>query len=76
MNKLPETPFPIADVPEAPDIKRTVFSEQDIQDRIAELGAQITRDYAGKDLVMVCVLKGTLYFFADLTRCVHLPAEL
>lgn len=44
-----------------------------IEARVRELGAEITRDYAGKDLVMVCVLKGSFVFFADLVRSVDLP---
>jgi len=56
--------------------KRVVFDEQTLQARIKEMGEQITRDYEGKDLVMLCVLKGTMYFFADITRHVDLPALL
>ena len=49
-----------------------LFSEQQIQDRIAKLGAQITRDYAGKELVLVSVLKGSCVFLADLMRVIDL----
>jgi hypoxanthine phosphoribosyltransferase len=44
--------------------------------RVAELGAQITRDYAGKDLVLVTVLKGAFVFGADLARAIDLPLRV
>ena len=62
--------------PGIPAIKRIVFSEEAIQNKAAELGRQITLDYADRELVLVCVLKGTSYFFADLTRNITLPAAL
>lgn len=50
----------------------TLYSEEQIQARIRELGAQITRDYAGRDLVLVSVLKGSCVFLADLMRAIDL----
>jgi hypoxanthine phosphoribosyltransferase len=50
----------------------TLYSEQQIADRIRELGTEITRDYAGKDLVLVSVLKGSCVFLADLMRAIDL----
>jgi hypoxanthine phosphoribosyltransferase len=44
--------------------------------RVAELGAQITRDYAGKDLVLVTVLRGAFVFGADLARAIDLPLKV
>ena len=44
--------------------------------RIRELGAQLSRDYAGRDLLLVCVLKGAIFFLADLMRAIDLPLEL
>jgi hypoxanthine phosphoribosyltransferase len=44
------------------------FSEQEIRTRVGELGAQIAKDYAGRDLVLVTVLKGAFVFLADLSR--------
>jgi len=49
-----------------------LYSSEQISGRIAELGAQISRDYAGKDLVLVGVLKGSCVFLADLMRSVDL----
>lgn len=53
-----------------------LFSEKQIQDRIAGLGEQITRDYAGKDLVLVSVLKGSCVFLADLMRAIDLKLTI
>jgi hypoxanthine phosphoribosyltransferase len=53
-----------------------VISEEDIRRRLKELGEAITRDYKGKDLVMVGVLKGAFVFLADLVREVDLPLEV
>ena len=54
------------------------LSAQDIARRVAELGAQITEDYrdCGTDLVLVCVLKGSVIFLADLCRAINLPLSL
>lgn len=49
-----------------------LFSEQQIRERINELGRQITSEYAGKDLVLVSVLKGSCVFLADLMRAIDL----
>lgn len=49
-----------------------LFSADQIGNRIAELGAEITSDYAGKDLVLVSVLKGSCVFLADLMRVIDL----
>ncbi len=50
-----------------------LLSERQIADRIAELGAELTRDYAGKELAVVGVLKGSLLFMSDLIRRIELP---
>jgi len=52
---------------------RTLIPEQDIQRRVRELGEQISRDYAGQELVLVGVLKGCFLFMADLCRHIDLP---
>jgi hypoxanthine phosphoribosyltransferase len=49
-----------------------LFTQEQIQERVAELGAQITRDYANGDLVLVSVLKGSCIFLADLMRAIDL----
>ena len=49
-----------------------LYSEEQIKARVGELGAEISRDYAGKELVVVGVLKGSVVFLADLIRAVDL----
>jgi hypoxanthine phosphoribosyltransferase len=57
-----------------PDAKvEQLISAEQIQQRVRELGAEIARDYAGKDLLLVCVLKGSFVFAADLARAIELP---
>ncbi len=53
-----------------------LYSEEQINARIAELGQQITRDYAGKELVLVSVLKGSCVFLADLMRVIDLQITI
>jgi len=56
--------------------KRCLISKEAIARRVAELGEQIGRDYAGRDLVMVGVLKGVFIFMADLVRALPFPVEV
>lgn len=58
------------------DIKEILCSEEQLKSKIAELGAAITKDYAGKDLLMVSILKGSVMVMADLMRAVDLPLEI
>jgi hypoxanthine phosphoribosyltransferase len=53
-----------------------LFTEQQIADRVAALGAQIERDHRGKDLVLVAVLKGAFVFVSDLSRHIDLPLSI
>lgn len=53
-----------------------LFSEEQIETRLTELGEQITRDYAGRDLVLVGVLKGSCVFLADLMREIDLALTI
>ena len=53
-----------------------LFSEQEIQRRIRELGREITRDYAGRSPVLVSVLKGAFVFLADLFREINVPVRI
>ncbi len=55
------------------DNYRILLTQEQIQSRIKELGAEITGDYAGKEPVIICMLKGAVYFFADLTKNINLP---
>jgi hypoxanthine phosphoribosyltransferase len=60
---------------QAPPGEVVVEADQ-LQRRVAELGAEISRDYAGRDLFMMGVLKGAVFFLADLMRQVQVPCEL
>ncbi|MCI0573942.1 MAG: hypoxanthine phosphoribosyltransferase [Myxococcaceae bacterium] len=55
---------------------RVLYDEAAVRARVRELGAQITRDYTDKDLVLLCVLKGSVFFFTDLARAIDLPLTL
>jgi hypoxanthine phosphoribosyltransferase len=59
-----------------PAIGETLVSSEDLQRRIRELGAEISADYGGRDLVMVGVLKGAVLFLADLMRHLTVPCEI
>lgn len=58
-----------------PDIEKVLISAEAIQDKLAELGARITQDYAGRSLLLVGVLKGAFVVMADLSRYIRLPLE-
>jgi hypoxanthine phosphoribosyltransferase len=73
MSESAEEPAQAEDI--HPDIAEVLITEQQIQDKIAELGSHITTDYMGKDVLMVGVLKGAFVFMADLARSVGLPTE-
>ncbi len=58
------------------DILKVLLTEEKIHEKVEELGAAISRDYAGKNLLMVSVLKGSVIFMADLMRAVKIPARI
>ena len=58
------------------DIKTVLVSEEELKAKVAELGAQISRDYEGKNLVLVSILKGSVVFMADLMRAVSIPCSI
>lgn len=60
----------------AKDIREILFTPEQIQARVAELGKQISLDYADKDLLIVGVLKGVLMFMADLLRQITIPVAV
>jgi hypoxanthine phosphoribosyltransferase len=57
-------------------IGETLVPAEDLQRRVAELGEEISRDYEGRDLVMVGILKGAVLFLADLMRHLSVPSEV
>ncbi|MDD4095001.1 MAG: hypoxanthine phosphoribosyltransferase [Oscillospiraceae bacterium] len=56
-----------------PDIRKVLFSEETLKQKVTELGRRISEDYRDKELVLIAVLKGSMYFFADLTRAIDIP---
>ena len=57
------------------DIQTVLVTEEQLRAKVAELGARISRDYAGKDLLLVSILKGAVVFMADLMRAVTIPCS-
>ena len=58
------------------DIKKILIEEKELQAKVAELGTKISEDYKGKDLLIVCVLKGAVVFTSDLMREIKLPLDI
>jgi hypoxanthine phosphoribosyltransferase len=58
------------------DVAEVLVSEEQIQAKVRELGARISRDYAGRQLTLVSVLKGSLPFMADLMRAITVPVRI
>jgi hypoxanthine phosphoribosyltransferase len=57
-------------------VDRILIDEPSLQRRVAELGQSISEDYAGKDLILICVLKGGVAFLTDLMRQITIPHEI
>ncbi|HEY7707497.1 MAG TPA: hypoxanthine phosphoribosyltransferase [Gaiellaceae bacterium] len=57
-------------------VSEILIEEDALRERIAELGGEISADYAGKDLLLVGVLKGAVFFMADLMRHITVPCEV
>jgi hypoxanthine phosphoribosyltransferase len=58
------------------DIARVVYTKEQLETRVAELGAQISADYASKDPVLIGVLRGVFVFMADLARVITIPINI
>ena len=54
-------------------LEEILVTEEALQKRIGELGAEISRDYQGKDLILVCILRGGVMFLSDLVRSISIP---
>jgi len=65
-----------AEASDDPAIGEILVPAEDVQRRVRELGAEISRDYEGRDLVMIGVLKGAVLFLADLMRELTVPCEV
>ena len=59
-----------------PGIGEILVQADDLRHRVSQLGAEISRDYAGKDLLLIGVLKGAVFFMADLMRHLTVPCEV
>jgi len=66
----------IARVPSEPGLGEVLVSAEDLQRRVVELGEEISRDYAGRRLLLVGVLKGAVFFLSDLMRYIDVPVEV
>lgn len=58
------------------DIKKVLYSEEELKELVTKLGAQISEDYKDKNLLMVSVLKGSVVFMSDLMRAITIPCEI
>ncbi len=59
-----------------PGLGEVLVSADELQRRVGELGQEISRDYVGRSLLLVGVLKGAVFFLSDLMRCIDIPVEL
>jgi len=58
------------------DIQEILYSEEQIQEKVAELGAMISNDYEGRNPLVICVLKGAFVFMADIVKRITIPMEI
>ena len=58
------------------DIDHVLFSEEQLKKRVAEIAAQIDKDYAGKEPILISILRGSFVFMADLVRQIHVPCTV
>ena len=62
--------------PQPPDIERILFTEEQIQQRIREVAAEISEKYRGRDLKLIGVLKGSVFFLTALAREIEIPVKI
>ncbi len=58
------------------DIDRILITEAEIHSKVSEMGARISRDYIGKNLILLSILKGSVVFMADIMRAITIPAQI
>lgn len=58
------------------DIERVLLSEEELRQRVRELGEEISKEYAGKEILMIGVLRGAVMFMADLARAIDVPVMI
>ena len=76
MEQIPVTPLEQVETELTRGLGRILLTEAEIQDRIAELAADISRDYAGLNPLLVGVLKGVVFFMSDLLRTITVPVTV
>ena len=57
-------------------VEKVLIDEETLMNRVKELGEQITEDYRGKDLIVICILKGAILFTSDLVKEIKLPMAI
>ncbi len=75
MTRLPGV-VSTARVSSEPGLGEVLVTAEDLQRRVAELGEEISRDYAGRSLLLIGVLKGAVFFLSDLMRFIDIPVEV
>ena len=73
--RLPDVATP-ASLPVEPGLGEVLVTAEELQRRVVELGEEISRDYAGRPLLLVGVLKGAVFFLSDLMRFIDIPVEV
>ena len=58
------------------DIKAVLITEEQIKQRVQEMGEQLSKEYAGKRVIIICLLKGAAYFACDLSRAMSIPVRM
>ena len=58
------------------DFERVLFSKQDIEAKVKEIAAKLDKDYKDKTPIVICILKGSVLFFADIIRAMTIPLEI
>ena len=58
------------------DIKAVLITEEQIKQRVQEMGEQLSKEYEGKRVIIICLLKGAAYFACDLSRAMSIPVRM
>ena len=58
------------------DIEKVLYSKEEIENKVASLGQQLSKDYAGKKPLVICILKGAILFMSDIVRKMDIPLEM
>ena len=58
------------------DIKEVLYNEEQLRDKIRQMGARISKDYYGKDLILIGILKGSVIFMSDLLKEIAIPCKM